>query len=161
MTYARSIEVMPVMHYVVPGTPVPLLRPRINIGGRLFDSQKAQKHEWKLHVEIKHGSLPFYTTPVAIFCYFFFMIPKTSALRAEIMKNTPHTYRPDVDNLVKYVLDCGHGILYRDDSIVHQVYGQKIWSDIARTEFIVIPIDPQMKVHPDDIYLQYSLPRHG
>jgi Holliday junction resolvase RusA-like endonuclease len=158
--YTRSIE-MPIMRYAVPGTPTPLQRPRFNSGHRPYDAQKNQKHEFKFHVETQHGNLPFYTTPVMLFAYFFFMIPKTSATRTEQLLHTPHTFRPDTSNLIKYVEDCAQGILYRDDSIIYYAYGVKIWSTEPRTEFFIIPKDQAEKVFPDAYYLQYQLPQQS
>ncbi len=41
----------------------------------------------------------------------------------------PHAYRtkrPDLDNLLKAVMDAGNGILWADDSCVAQIYASKI-----------------------------------
>lgn len=154
--YTRSIE-MPIMRYVVPGTPVPLQRPRYGQGHRPYDAQKTQKHEFKFHVEGQHGNLPFYTSPIMLLSYFFFQIPKTSVARTEELMHTPHTFRPDTDNLIKWVADCSGGILYRDDSIIYYTYGVKVWSTEPRTEFFVVPVSQVKKVFPDDYYLQYQL----
>lgn len=156
-TYTRVTE-MPVMRYCVNGNPTPLQRPRYTMGRRPYDAQKALKHEFKYHIELQHGNTPFYTGPVMLLGYFFFQLPKMRLVRKEKLINTPHTQRPDADNLMKYISDCCEGILYRDDSIVFHASAIKVWSDVPRTEFIVIPIDPNAKVHPNDLYLQYQLP---
>lgn len=153
MQYTRIIE-MPQMKYVVPGTPVPLQRPRYGVGPRPFDAQKHQKLEFKNCVESQHGNLPFYTNPIQLIAFFYFMIPKTSATRAEELMNTPHTFRPDTSNLIKFVEDSIEGIVYRDDSIVYLAFGMKLWSDVARTEFVIIPTEPYTKVYPH-AYYQY------
>jgi Holliday junction resolvase RusA-like endonuclease len=149
--YQRIID-MPQMKYHVPGTPTPLQRPRYGNGPRPFDAQKQQKLEFKHYIEALHGNLPFYTTPVALYAFFFFMVPKTSATRAEEMNGTPHTLRPDASNLLKYVEDCCEGILYRDDSIVYLAFALKFWSDMPRTEFTITPIDACEKVFPHAYY---------
>lgn len=157
MVYTRTIE-MPIMRYVIPGTPTPLQRPRYGMGHRPYDAQKMQKHEFRHYLEAQHGNLPFYTTPLRMFAYFFFMVPKVSAHKGEEMVHCPHTGRPDVSNLIKYVEDCAEGILYRDDAIIYYAFGLKLWSYEPRTEFIIVPDEPIMKVFPDDNYQRYSVP---
>jgi len=147
MIYTRILE-MPQMKYVVPGTPVPLQRPRYGMGTRPFDAQKRQKLEFKNCVEAQHGNLPFYTYPIQLIAFFHFIIPKTSITRTDELMNTPHVFRPDVSNLIKFVEDSVEGILYRDDSIVYSAFGLKFWSDVPRTEFIIIPVEPYAKVYP-------------
>ncbi len=156
MSYVRITD-MPVMHYCVMGNPTPLQRPRYQMGRRPYDAQKALKNEFKYHIEMQHGNTPFYTGPIMVFAYFFFLIPKMSLSRKEQIINTPHTQRPDTDNLLKYLADCCEGILYRDDSIISYSHGWKVWSDVPRSEFIVVPLDPKAKVFPDDLYLKHKI----
>lgn len=156
---------MPTMKYIVPGTPTPLQRPRYGVGPRPFDAQKHQKLEFKSHIEAQHGNLPFYTTPVQLFAFFFFMIPKTSSLKREEMMHTAHTFRPDASNCLKYVEDCCEGILYRDDSIVYLAFAEKIWSDTPRTEFIIRPIDQHSREYSvsavEEMMKAYAAPRQA
>lgn len=45
-----------------------------------------------------------------------------------------HTLKPDLDNLEKFYLDCGIGILFPDDRYVTKVTKKKLFSDNPRTE---------------------------
>jgi len=44
------------------------------------------------------------------------------------LKNNEHTKRPDLDNLLKFLLDVLKGIVFVDDSQVHLIEAKKIWS---------------------------------
>tara|TARA_R110002167_G_scaffold178227_4_gene377941 strand:- start:172 stop:513 length:342 start_codon:yes stop_codon:yes gene_type:complete len=43
-----------------------------------------------------------------------------------------HQQRPDIDNLVKGVMDC----LFKEDSHVHTIYAKKIWAEEGGMSFI-------------------------
>jgi Holliday junction resolvase RusA-like endonuclease len=51
------------------------------------------------------------------------------------MDGEPHQQKPDVDNLLKSVLDC-----VRSDAHVHTVAARKVWS---RTAYILLEVDAQ------------------
>jgi Holliday junction resolvase RusA-like endonuclease len=45
-----------------------------------------------------------------------------------------HVKKPDTDNLLKFLKDCGNGLLWADDSQVSEVHAWKVYSDKPRTE---------------------------
>lgn len=49
----------------------------------------------------------------------------------------PKTTKPDVDNLVKAVLDALNGVVYEDDAAVVRVYATKWWSVVDSVEISV------------------------
>lgn len=51
--------------------------------------------------------------------------------RAE-MVGTPHRQTPDLDNLIKAILDA----LYSDDSVVHQITASKVWATDGGIEVV-------------------------
>ena len=56
---------------------------------------------------------------------FYMPMPKSwSKKKKEAMDNKPHQSRPDIDNLIKSVLDA----VYVDDSTVWQISAKKVWS---------------------------------
>lgn len=55
-----------------------------------------------------------------------------SARRKCKMAGQPHQQRPDLDNLVKAVLDS----IYDDDAVVHDLRVQKVWSYDGAIEVI-------------------------
>ena len=49
----------------------------------------------------------------------------------------PKTTKPDVDNLIKAVLDALNGVVYEDDAAVVRVYATKWWSTVDSVEISV------------------------
>ena len=44
---------------------------------------------------------------------------------------------PDLDNLVKYILDTCKGVLYTDDCLFAAIYTEKIYGIEPKTEFVI------------------------
>ena len=64
-------------------------------------------------------------------------MPKSwSKKKKEIMLEKPHQQRPEVDNLVKGVMDA----LYEEDSHIHTICCKKYWS-----------VEPKMIIYQDTI----------
>ena len=47
-----------------------------------------------------------------------------------------HTRKPDLDNMIKYILDCGNKILWHDDAEIYKITASKCWSKTPRTEIL-------------------------
>jgi Holliday junction resolvase RusA-like endonuclease len=126
---------MEIRHYIIPGDPVPLARPRV---GRyhVWDSQKTTKLAAGLHLRNQHEEQPYFTGPLELKIMFYLPIPKVR------WKNPPHhhIFKPDLDNLVKFVCDICNEILYHDDCIVSRIEAQKVYDRNPRTEFTIVPI---------------------
>ena len=61
-------------------------------------------------------------------------MPKSwSKKKRNEMNGKPHQQRPDVDNLVKGLMDC----LFKEDAHIHTVHAQKVWSEVGYMEFDV------------------------
>jgi len=48
-----------------------------------------------------------------------------------------HVKKPDIDNCIKYILDCGNGVLWDDDCQIVKIVAEKCISNIPRTEMVV------------------------
>ena len=46
----------------------------------------------------------------------------------------PKSSRPDIDNLIKTVLDSMNGTLVKDDSQIYTITSRKIYSEVGRIE---------------------------
>ena len=131
----------------IPGTPIPLKRPRFSTRSSkpiAFDSQKVEKDQYKWQIRSQFRNNPF-KCPIHLDIHFFMPIPKSaSKIRRKEMKANmiQHMIRPDIDNLAKFVLDCLNGLVFDDDSQVFSMKIQKSYSDNPAT---IINIDP--KVH--------------
>ena len=69
-----------------------------------------------------------------MFCEFAY-VPSTSLTvknRQKLLTEL-HESRPDLDNLVKFVKDCGTGTMYKDDSQVALVSACKMYRDYEGT----------------------------
>ncbi len=57
----------------------------------------------------------------------------------------PHTKKPDIDNLIKYVLDSlsGQNGFFLDDNQIYTIYAEKLYSDKPRTEIVIIEEDEE------------------
>jgi Holliday junction resolvase RusA-like endonuclease len=70
-----------------------------------------------------------------IYVEFYIPMPKSwSKKKKDLLNNKPHEKRPDIDNLVKGVMDA----LFKEDSHVHTVYAKKIWSYNPGITFITL-----------------------
>jgi len=122
--------------YVLMGSPVPLARPRF-ARGHVWDSQGVIKQNFMDEIRYQHGKLPMLSGPIHADVTFFMAISSTaSCKRRERMRGTPHIYRPDFSNMLKFIEDVCHGIVYKDDCIISSICGSKIYEEDPRTEII-------------------------
>lgn len=137
------------------GDPVPLARPRFFSKGKFtgtYDSQTKLKEgvKWQLKTQFREVLL---TTPLTVDLIFFMPIPKsTSGIKKRQMANglISHMKKPDLDNLIKYVLDCMVGTIIEDDNIIEKIIATKKYSNNPGT---LIRIDAQTKtgvLHEDN-----------
>lgn len=69
---------------------------------------------------------------------FGYVIPKSYTKKLKVaLIGQPKTTVPDVDNLVKNVLDRGNGLLWQDDKSIYKITSKKIWDT---TDYIDIKI---------------------
>jgi len=67
-----------------------------------------------------------------IYCVFHIPMPKSWSKKKKIQMNyADHQQRPDIDNLLKGLMDA----LLEEDSHIHTVYARKIWSDHGAIDF--------------------------
>ena len=103
------------------GKPIPLHRPRACKRGafiQMYNDQEPIMNEYRWLIKGMFNA-PIYTVPMRIGVTFFMPIPKATpkARRAEMLANILRPMsRPDLDNLLKFILDCMNGIVYEDDS---------------------------------------------
>jgi Holliday junction resolvase RusA-like endonuclease len=121
--------------YVIHGKPIPLARARHG-NRRTWDSQKADKVVWGINLRQQHGDRPFWEGPLVLNIIFYMKVPKVTKSK---LWGKPHKARPDLSNLIKFVEDVGSGIIYDDDSSIAACYAQKVYDEIPRTEFLILP----------------------
>lgn len=128
-----------IAYYTIESTPVPLKRPRFGLG-KVYDSQKKTKFGVQVQLRKQHDySLPF-EGPLKIEVTFFMQLPQRQARKKHQECYLPHFIRPDIDNLIKFLLDCANGILFKDDAQVASITAQKVYSTVPRTELSITRI---------------------
>lgn len=122
--------------YVIPGEPVPWARP----GGRSirFDTQKQIKLIYGIYLREQHEG-PLFTGPIQIQVKFFMPLSqRLSKKNAEKFHGVLHDKKPDIDNLLKLLLDCATGILFKDDACIACIISDKRYDKEPRTELTIL-----------------------
>lgn len=121
------------------GTPRPMYRVQAcNKGGRMHvyavsnGNKKSFASAFKKAVDSCPGGNPFSPTsgrPVSITANFYFKRPKSHYGFMGLRQDAPKfvTKNPDVDNLMKLVMDSLQGIVYSNDNVVVQTTSTKFW----------------------------------
>lgn len=117
------------MTLVIDGKPVPKMRPRLTRRGICYDPQEADKRKWKVLILKSLESTGWEkakTEPLEISLDFGMQIPASLPKKArDRLVGAYHCKRPDIDNLVKFVLDCMISTVYDDDSIIYSMSAVK------------------------------------
>lgn len=132
--------------FTVYGLPKPKGRPRMTRSGHIYTPAQTKKYETLIKKEfLKHtkaykdGFTPI-ENAVSIRLAFFFPIPKsyTKKKRLEIeMSDYIYTKTPDIDNLMKSVLDGLNKVAFVDD--------KQVWSLSARKYYTTK--EPRVEIH--------------
>lgn len=131
------------MKIIIHGEPIPKSRPRFfSKGGRnlAYNNQSTQMTEvsWRMKKAFQECEIkPSGDSYDINFC-FFFRPPPGKDCNLKLWGLIPHTHTCDLDNLEKFYLDCGNGILYKDDAQIKTISSSKYYSTIPRTEIIIM-----------------------
>ena len=124
--------------FVVMGTPVAKGRPRMTKYGHAFTPQKTKDYEALVVESYKSQVKNGYTEePIEIDLLFCFEIPKSYSKKRRLdiqSGKEKYTKKPDIDNLIKSILDGLNGVAFKDDNQVINITASKVYSDIARVE---------------------------
>lgn len=132
------------MRYIIKGNPVPLARPRFG-RNRVYDKQK----ELKLIAGIDLKAQNYGNEPLAgslkLNATFFLPIPRKSISKTRgtsKLDNKLHAHRPDLDNLIKFLLDVAQSCnLIQDDGCISMVEAIKRYAINPRTEFEFVRLE--------------------
>ncbi len=117
--------------FIVQGIPVAKGRPKFVVRGRYasaYTPKKTREAEDDFRKQCRHAAPeePL-EGPLKISIVFHMKKPK-------VMKGfSHHIKRPDVDNLLKLVLDSMNGVFYKDDSQIVSITAGKYYSEDPRT----------------------------
>ena len=125
------------------GDPVAKSRPRFNRKtGRTWTPGKTMVYENKVsfaYKELYHDAIPT-GEPIRVSIVAYFSPPKaTSKKRLALMLANliHHVKRPDIDNVVKSVLDGLNKVAWKDDSQIWSLYGEKRYSEYPHVEVLI------------------------
>jgi crossover junction endodeoxyribonuclease RusA len=130
--------------FTVYGVPRPQGSKRHVGNGRMIESSP-RVAEWRTLVahtaSIERAGQPVIEGPVTVDVVFGFGLPKRPGTRRS---QDPHTQRPDLDKLVRAVLDALTGVMYTDDSQVVELSARKVWVETGQ-DCAVIMVQPCTK----------------
>ncbi len=85
-------------------------------------------------------------SPLSIELRLFFLRPnshfRTGKHAGQIKSSAPKhmVVKPDLDNIIKFILDSLNGIFYKDDNQVYRIFAIKLYTDkTPRSEIIIEP----------------------
>lgn len=138
------------------GTPRPKARAR-NVNGRMVSTTGKLEKLWRgavdraiaRAVDNRGDALPLYSGAVRVRMVFTFLAPDNKPERI----GTPHTPKPDADNLAKLVLDrMERGGIFKNDSQVAQQPSEKWWGKRFGVVVTVEPIESE-RAGPSSVQL--------
>lgn len=109
--------------------PKPQQRPRL-YGKRVYDPSKEYKSSLKVQMRSQFSE-PLIEEPIFLKIVFRMPIPKSTTkarMKAILNGEALYTKRPDIDNLVKAVLDSLNNVVIGDDSQIYGLRAEKIYS---------------------------------
>ena len=130
------------MRIIIHGNPIAKKRPRFatrKYGVAVINDQGTEEGRFLLEVMEQLRDIKPYLTPMAISISFFMKRPKshygTGKNKGKIKNSAPvyHTSKPDLDNLIKFALDCLNKYLWKDDSQIHSIMAVKVYSEEPKT----------------------------
>lgn len=121
--------------YIIPVAPIPWARARL-AGKRHFNAQAQERFAFGICIKSQHNNEPLFAKPVSIDVTFF--MPE-SANHAKKNKDGViyHSQTPDLDNLLKHILDSLKNVCVTDDSIISRIIAKKVYDKEPRTEFVI------------------------
>ena len=133
------------LRFTIFGKPKPLIRHFQRKDGRTFDPSYNDKKAIKLKTNKFAPKTPIEGS-IRIYLQFYMPRPKshfrTGKFKNEYKPNVPifHTNTPDIDNLIKMILDSLNKKFFIDDKQICQLQAEKLYCDKGeqpRTEIII------------------------
>ena len=124
-----------IFEFTVEGVPIAKGRPRVCRYGT-FTPQRTKDYEslveWSWNT--KYGNLKPSDKPIKAYIKFFMPIPKSiSKKKAVETVGKPNIKRPDIDNLIKSILDGLNGLAFNDDNQVYAITAERVYGEEPKT----------------------------
>lgn len=131
--------------FTIYGEPVPKGRPRFSTRGKFpvaYTPEKTKNYESEVGMMAKAamGASEPLEGALEAFIYVTFAVPASySKKRTEacLSGQEKHTKKPDLDNVVKTVLDGMSDIVFLSDSQITSIHATKVYGEVAKVEVLV------------------------
>ncbi len=131
--------------FTIYGEPVPKGRPRFSTRGKFpvaYTPEKTKNYESDVGMMAKAamGASEPLEGSLEAFIYVTFPVPASySKKRTEACLNDSdkHTKKPDLDNVIKSVIDGMDKIVFENDSQITSIHATKVYGEVAKVEVIM------------------------
>ena len=132
------------MKFQIPGTPVAKGRPRFaRVGGftRAFTPAKTHRFESLVALAAQAAGVEMMDGPLCVTIRAIFPM-KGSPLKRSTRPAAWKTTKPDIDNVVKAILDGLEGVAFKADSAVVEIHASKIHAAQGDAPMTIVDIQP-------------------
>jgi Holliday junction resolvase RusA-like endonuclease len=132
------------VNFSIDANPVPKGRPRFRRTKTFITTYTPKKtldfeELVRKHSKESMGPTDLLETPISVYLYFRLPIPQSYSKKATeaCLSGFRHTKRPDLDNLIKTVLDGMNGVIYKDDSQITCLHCTKVYSNVPGVNILI------------------------
>ena len=146
-TRMKGVNDMKDFSFTVNTIPIGKGRPRFRRCGRAvitYTPAKTHKFEQLIADVYKRSGGVLITGPIKLEVIAYMPIPKSRSKKEKTLlklETTPHTNKPDGDNILKAVCDGLNGIAYPDDKYLYSVSITKLYSESPRLEIRLLQVE--------------------
>lgn len=139
----------------IPGIPIAKKRPRFARRGKFvvtYNDQGTEEGRFLFEAQRQWRREPL-KEPLIVECSFFMPIPKGTSKKkilAMLAGTEKHTKKPDASNLIKFIEDCLNGFVWKDDSQIFRIVGEKFFSESPRTLIQIKEVDHESSQRPGE-----------
>lgn len=127
--------------FTIPGDPQGWQRTR-TANGQHFTAPETRAYQNTIRWLAKSAKVQLITGPVSLVVEAFYRIPESAPKKRKAAMLAGEEYptkKPDIDNVVKNVMDALNVMAWTDDAQVVSLNVTKVWSDNPRVEVSVEP----------------------
>ena len=126
------------IRFEIPGEPVSKARPRHG-KGNTYTPKKTKDYERLVRLSYLNAGGQLHEGAVSVTIAVWYQVTKSwSKKKKAEMIGKPHTYRPDLDNVIKSVLDGLNGTAWEDDAQVSKIRAGKHWYDGEPMTIVIV-----------------------
>ena len=127
----------------IPGKPKGKQRPRV-VRGHAFTPQQTKDYELMIAnlYRALHGKM--IDGYVSVEIYVLYLVPKSYTKKKQEQirrRELLPAVKPDIDNIIKIVLDGLNGVAYKDDAQVIEVTAKKVYTFIEQEEGVIVSVE--------------------